>query len=358
MRGEWRFYTCLIFVVVALVLAACGATPAPTVDDVATQVAAAQAAAATLTAGAPTAGPDLVATQVAATLTAVAPTAVANLVATQVVAAKSAAATLTAEATAPIAPSPSASTAPIAPSPSAPTATPPPVPRAQATAAPRPSATPQRLRDLGPDLALMAQEVRDDSRADYSSYAWVPQLVGSPPQVTEPFNRAVDGFLSYALDDFRQIAADLTAEPGSSIWITHTLTAATEDLVSVLFFVDGYVMGAAHPFHYSYTVNYDLVGARMLGLSDLFLPNTDYLQLLSQYSLEDLKRREILVWEEGALPVPENYQSWNVTPEGLRIGFDEYAVAPYAAGPQAVIVPYAVLADIIDPEGPLGPYLD
>jgi hypothetical protein len=340
--GRW-----LMLVLVVLSLAACGGTPVSSPDAVATQVAVSRAAAATLTAEAPPVEADSVATQVAATLTAEAPTAVANLVATQVAAAKAAAATLTAEAP-----------APATPVPSSPAPTSPPAPSAEATAAPRPSATPQRLQDLSPDLALMAQEIREDNQAGFSYFAWAPLLVGSPPQVAGTFNRAVDGFLNYAFDDFRQGIADLTSEPGSSIWITHTVTAATEDLLSVLFFVDGYVMGAAHPFHYSHTLNYDLGGARVLGLSELFTPGTDYLEMLASYSLEDLERQGALLWEEGALPLPENYQSWNITPVGLRISFDEYSVAPYAAGPQAVIVPYDVLADIIDPQGPLAPYLE
>lgn len=346
-KGEVDMGRCLALLLIVLWVVACGGTPAPTPDAVATQAAVARAAAATLTAEAPTAGPDAIATMVAATLTAEAPTAVANLVATQVAAAKAAAATLTAEAP-----------GPTVPSAASPTVAAPPAPSAQATAAPRPSATPQWLQDLGPELALMAREFRDDSGSGVTYYAWSPLLAGSPPQVTEPFNRAVDGFLNYAFDDLRQGVVDLSAEPGSSIWITHTVTAATEELVSVLFFVDGYVTGAAHPFHYSYSLNYDLDGGRVLGLSDLFLPGTDYLEVLSSYSLEDLKQQGVLTWEEGALPEPQNYQSWNITPEGLRISFDEYAVAPYAAGPQVVVVPYAVLADVIDPEGSLAAYIE
>lgn len=301
--GRWLVVGSILFL-----LAACGGTPTATPDPVATDVAVARAVAATLTAEAPATAADLVATQVAA--------------------AKAAMATLTAEAEA--------------------------TKGAEPAIATTPSPVAEVEQDLGGSLKLVAQESEEDGQGEFGTYIWAPRLLGPDETVTAPFNRAVEGFVTFALDDFRQGALEVTTEPGSSIWITHTATLATEDLVSVLFYVDGYVMGAAHPFHYSYSVNYDVDQARVLGLRDLFLPDTDYLEILSRYCLDDLTEQGVLAWEEGALPAPENYQQWNIAPEGLLISFDEYTVAPYAAGPQSVVVPYAVLEGILAPDGPLG----
>lgn len=301
-RGRWLVVGPILFL-----LLACGGTPTATPDPVATEVAVARAVAATLTAEAPATAADLVATQVAA--------------------AKAAMATLTAEAEA--------------------------TKGAEPAIATTPSPVAEVEQNLGGGLKLVAQESEEDGESEFGTYIWAPRLLGPDETVTAPFNRAVEGFVTFALDDFRQGAMEVTTEPGSSIWITHTATLATEDLVSVLFYVDGYVMGAAHPFHYSYSVNYDVDQARVLGLRDLFLPDTDYLEILSRYCLDDLTEQGVLAWEEGALPAPENYQQWNITPEGLLISFDEYTVAPYAAGPQSVLVPYAVLEGILAPDGPL-----
>lgn len=300
--GRWLVVGSILFL-----LAACGGTPTASPDPVATDVAVARAVAATLTAEAPATAADLVATQVAA--------------------AKAAMATLTAEAEA--------------------------TKGAEPAIATTPSPVAEVEQDLGGSLKLVAQESEEDGQGEFGTYIWAPRLLGPDETVTAPFNRAVEGFVTFALDDFRQGALEVTTEPGSSIWITHTATLATEDLVSVLFYVDGYVMGAAHPFHYSYSVNYDVDQARVLGLRDLFLPDTDYLEILSRYCLDDLTEQGVLAWEEGALPAPENYQQWNIAPEGLLISFDEYTVAPYAAGPQSVVVPYAVLEGILAPDGPL-----
>jgi hypothetical protein len=37
----------------------------------------------------------------------------------------------------------------------------------------------------------------------------------------------------------------------------------------------------------------------------------------------------------------------------LWVTFDPYQVAPYAAGPQYVLVPYSALKDIIKADGPI-----
>jgi hypothetical protein len=293
--------------VLLLGLAACGASPTP--DPVASEVALQQAVAATLTAEAAISGADMVSTQVAV--------------------ARAAAATLTAESP-------------------------------QPTLTPTPPAVLEEMGswDLGEGFRLLMQESKDDGQGDYGYHTWTPLLVGPEEGVVEGFNRAVDGFTTYALDEFRQWLSGGVEEPGSTIWMTHTITFATDELISVLFYVDGYVMGAAHPFHYSHSLNYDTGAVRMLELGDLFVPGADYLEVLSQYCLEDLESQGVLEWEEGALPLPENFQRWNLDARGLLISFDAYTIAPYAAGPQSVLVPYEELRDVADPEGPLGRFLE
>jgi hypothetical protein len=112
----------------------------------------------------------------------------------------------------------------------------------------------------------------------------------------------------------------------------------------------------AHPYHYTITYTYDLAGNRPLALSDLFQPGSAYLERIATEAVEQLTAREILLFPEGAIPTEENYRNWNITPEGLLITFDEYQVAPYAAGPQTVTIPYSELADLINPAGPLAAF--
>src|SRR5262249_30472423 len=98
----------------------------------------------------------------------------------------------------------------------------------------------------------------------------------------------------------------------------------------------------------------------ILKLADLFQPNSNYLKVISDYCIKEIKKLDVSDDEwirNGAGPKLENYDSWNVTPEGLQITFDAYQVASYAAGPQEVTVPYSLLKPIINPDGPLAAFV-
>jgi hypothetical protein len=56
----------------------------------------------------------------------------------------------------------------------------------------------------------------------------------------------------------------------------------------------------------------------------------------------------------GAAPIRENYRVWNITGDGLLVTFEEYQIAPYAAGPQQVLLLKGDLTGYLNPEGPLG----
>jgi hypothetical protein len=96
---------------------------------------------------------------------------------------------------------------------------------------------------------------------------------------------------------------------------------------------------------------------KVLTLADLFKPNTNYLQAISDYSIKTLQAAGKLDFPEGAQPKPENYQGWNIRKDGLQINFDDYQVTPHAVGPQTVIIPYSALTSLINPKGPLAQFI-
>ena len=80
--------------------------------------------------------------------------------------------------------------------------------------------------------------------------------------------------------------------------------------------------------------------------------------MISEYAIKSLRTQltpdpEFDWVASGAAPEEKNYKSWNITREGLEVTFNPYQVASYAEGPQVVVVPYVVLKDLIDPNGPL-----
>lgn len=192
----------------------------------------------------------------------------------------------------------------------------------------------------------------------YTITSQTPQLTGSNDPRVQAFNQQVNGFVTYEVDVFRQNFQQLPITAysnGSSLDVTYTLISQIGDLWSFKFDIAFYSDGAAHPGLNSTTLNYDLGQGRELVLSDLFLPNSNYLEVIANYCTAELMKQPYSdsFFLDGAKPTLENYRNWNITPDGLLITFDTYQVAPGAAGPQTVMVPYGELQAIINRQGPL-----
>ena len=185
------------------------------------------------------------------------------------------------------------------------------------------------------------------------------------------FNREVKNLITKDVAAFKTSETSQETETGSetpaetmdsTLDVGYEIRYATDDLISVEFTEGSYERGAAHGNSITTVVNYDVKNGKKLALGDLFNPRSNFLNLISDYCLKDLRERakkdkDAMFDEEmmktGASPRADNYRAWAVTKKGLWITFDPYAVAPYAAGPQHVLVPYSALKDILKPDGPV-----
>jgi hypothetical protein len=222
--------------------------------------------------------------------------------------------------------------------------------------------------------------------------AVVPQVTGVDAAGAEKFNKAVNDLVAAQIRGFKKEVIELMKDeqamapaepkpPGASAGEAadkpgdkqaepkpvekmpaaelppHTFNGgyqvvfATPELVSVLFNYSIY-QGGAHPNNVSAAFNYDLKRGAEVKLPDLFAPKSNYLKLISDYSVKELKKLSTTSEvERGAGPKPENFRSWNVTPAGLKFIFDPYQVGAYAVGAHEVIVPYAVLKPVLKADG-------
>jgi uncharacterized protein DUF3298/peptidoglycan-N-acetylmuramic acid deacetylase PdaC-like protein len=225
-------------------------------------------------------------------------------------------------------------------------------------------------------VEIVARRIAEtNKKLKYGIDAEYPQLTGSGSPNYEKFNQMVRGLINGKVSQFRKemvpeegedAGADTLPETmGSSLDVGYTLSLAQDDLISLNFGVGSYYRGAAHPNSYSETVNFDLKNGKSIKLADLFNPGSKYLQTISAYSIEDLKKQSKNAdsmldddWiQRGAGPAAKNYQSWTISKKGLGINFDAYQVGPYAAGPQYVTIPYSALKGIIRVDGPLGQFI-
>ncbi len=146
---------------------------------------------------------------------------------------------------------------------------------------------------------------------------------------------------------------DVSSQDGAPLDAGQVLFDGGHPVLSILF-INVYYAGGAHPGSMSWPVNYDFATGSELSLDDLFIPGAPYLERLAEYCLAQLNATlEFDVWEDGAAPLAENYTVWGIAPQGLLILFEDYQVAPYAAGPQYVLIPYAELSDLLHPAGAL-----
>jgi hypothetical protein len=197
----------------------------------------------------------------------------------------------------------------------------------------------------------------------YTITAQIPFLQGPHDARVTAFNMLLNQTVQDEINQFRSDTLAFAPNPplaaGSSFDLTYSVIGQRGDVWSLKFDISIYVDGAAHPAHYSTTLNYDLQNGSVIYLDQLFFPGSPYLQVVSDYCKAQLAARDIGfdMFSAGADPLPENYQRWNISDAGLTITFDEYQVAPYAAGPQIVVIPFAELQGSINPQSAAGLFI-
>ena len=160
-----------------------------------------------------------------------------------------------------------------------------------------------------------------------------------------------DAFTSHL--DLSTLASDADGKsPGFELWGSYEVSWPSPNAVSITFELWNYAGGPA-PNLDIMTLNYSLLSDSRLGLVDMFEDPEKALQLMSVHAGAQLEKRLGALshnMADGLLPLPENYSSLTLGPQGLRINFQPYQAAPWAAGPQYVEMP---LQDLT----PAGPYL-
>ena len=237
---------------------------------------------------------------------------------------------------------------------SEPVITPTQAPTATTTAGPTPTQLP-----LYQQVSLAAVTANESGKApDYTFKTQVPVMAGSSDPRVAKFNQGVSAIIKAAVDQFRKDLSEQSAVPlagGSYFDLRYELISPPGPIFSLQIKIEGMTDGAAHPYHVTISYNFNLETGREIALNDLFLPDAKPLPIIAEYCKKELGKRDISfeMFAAGADPTPENYTVWNISADGLVIFFNEYQVAPYAAGPQTVVIPFSELGKNIDPSGPL-----
>jgi hypothetical protein len=196
----------------------------------------------------------------------------------------------------------------------------------------------------------------DESDSGYSIQAAFPVLAGEGAAVKSA-NRAIRDQVEALIASFRTKHQEEAAQgeiEGAAPWtldIEYDAPYRAAHYLAVLFI--GYdFRGGAHGMPISEPLVIALADGRRIPPAGLFRPDADWLGTLAARCYAELKLRDLPgadeVWLRGGTePKADNYRQLVPGPDGLRVIFPPYAVAPYAVGTQEVLIPYPDLSGIL-----------
>lgn len=162
-----------------------------------------------------------------------------------------------------------------------------------------------------------------------------------------------DAGLSEALNGdplLDNLAADAPGlDESFELWGDYKISRPSPASVSITFELWNYANGGQGNLDII-TLNYSLLTGQRLALVDIFEKPDQALELMSSWSRKKLASRlgatrRTRMIEEGTAPLAENFSSLTLTPEGLRINFQPFQVAPWEAGIQKVDMPLSELME-------------
>lgn len=176
----------------------------------------------------------------------------------------------------------------------------------------------------------------------------------------------IDDLISQFKKDAANNSLSLDKEIKNEIDISYQTYLLTGNLASFDFQISSYLVGMAHPSNSHLTFNYDLKKNKKVILTDVFIKDSDYLNILSGIAVEKLIEKfagdqripqndpmykDMVEWiRKGAGPEGENYQKFLLEKNNFVALFDTYQVAAGAVGAQKVEIPYSILEKVLNPE--------
>lgn len=188
--------------------------------------------------------------------------------------------------------------------------------------------------------------------SDYEISFEYPEFSTEHIQHARELNALTTALVLQTTAPYRSLEGDTQAAAGldrSTLSASFEVLLHSSDLVSIRFSVFHYGIGAAHPNHFTRTLNFQADAGTPLELPLVFSDINVGLSLLSRFSTTALGL-EGGDWADGAAPRPENFERFNLHLDGMLITLGEYQVGPYTAGESVIRVPWSFLISAIRPQ--------
>ncbi len=141
-----------------------------------------------------------------------------------------------------------------------------------------------------------------------------------------------------------------TGRAGWEITQNCKITYYSDNLISLMTRVYEYSGGAHGNTAYA-TQTFDVSGPepKELNLEGLFVGDSDYINVLSNLVIEELKQQNAPEVVNGWISSfgEKELQNFFLTSKSIKFAFEPYAVGPYAAGSYFAEIPYSKLSSII-----------
>lgn len=180
-----------------------------------------------------------------------------------------------------------------------------------------------------------------------------PVEYATMPFVMEVINPLLNEKITGFMDMFAE--ADIQPSFGSS-W---SLNVGYEeirhsDTVFTIALYENMYTGGAHGINFATMLTFDTEAKTLLSLDDVLADVPISLSAIAPIAvtqiLDNLGDFADVDWiADGTDPTNlNNYATWAITSDGLLFYFGDYHVAPYAAGPQTVVIPFADLSGMLE----------
>lgn len=200
-------------------------------------------------------------------------------------------------------------------------------------------------------IRLKSDRLRYDVNVRY------PKIIGTDDPSLDELNRGIEKLVTEQYDHYLDPSEeDLIyycenwPEVFNSVEVEYEVLSTTNSFVSLYLNVRDAGIGSISSFQNSFVINYHFKLGRLMSMSDVFIRDSKYLEFVSRFCIEDLRRRSESVIAGELAARPETFQSWNITSKGIRFNFDKCAVLSCAEGKQHVQIPYADLKPYLNQE--------
>lgn len=190
---------------------------------------------------------------------------------------------------------------------------------------------------------------RIEKRPD--SILYIPEIIGHwDPYIQRKMNNRMREMIDKLA---KQQYKEQDVSEFSEMIATYEVKTNERNVLSIAFQNYAYAAQHAHGLTLMDSLTFDVLTGKDYALSELFLPGSNYIDILTQNVNKQIKEREMPVLVEGQVDVAAN-QVYYISDQVLVLYYPLYAITPYYYGFPLFPISVYELGSVIREDSPLG----